>query len=217
MSFRYHALGGINDETLRQVYLNSLPTELQGELQRIIELSGRGLRDITLGEIHMFTHTALDELCATQRVWAKMIKEGRKYDRYCKLPPTYHLKCNSTEHCNCRANRQVAEEILSDADIESFFSEQEDVNQLTSFMVQDSDDSSTSSEQTGYTDPDSPSEVYQATSNGSSGTQVKIQILKIKYSKPVPVIAYFDTGAHSSMMNPNVLPQKPGKKRKMSF
>ncbi|KAK2641333.1 hypothetical protein Ddye_023096 [Dipteronia dyeriana] len=102
---RYHALGGINDETLRLVYLNSLPTELQGELQRLIELSGRSLRDISLGEIHMFTHTALDKLCATQRVFAKMIREGRKYDRYCKFPSTYHLKCNSTEHCNCRTNR----------------------------------------------------------------------------------------------------------------
>ncbi|KAK2664064.1 hypothetical protein Ddye_002638 [Dipteronia dyeriana] len=98
MSFRYHALGGINDETLRHVYLNSLPTELQGELQRLIELSGRSLRDISLGKIHMFTHTALDKLCATQKVFAKMIREGRKYDRYCKFPPTYHLKCNSMEH-----------------------------------------------------------------------------------------------------------------------
>ncbi|KAK2643003.1 hypothetical protein Ddye_024766 [Dipteronia dyeriana] len=80
MSFRYHALGGINDETLRQVYLNSLPTKLQGELQRLIGFSGRGIRDITLGEIHMFTHTALDKLCATQRVFAKMIREGPTED-----------------------------------------------------------------------------------------------------------------------------------------
>ncbi|KAK2638568.1 hypothetical protein Ddye_026363 [Dipteronia dyeriana] len=105
MSFRYHALGGINDETLRHVYLNSLPTKLQGELQRLIEFSGKSLRDITLGEIHMFTHTALDKLCATQRVFLKMIREGRRYDKHCKFPSTYHLKCNSNEHCNCKANR----------------------------------------------------------------------------------------------------------------
>ncbi|KAK2662010.1 hypothetical protein Ddye_000584 [Dipteronia dyeriana] len=82
MSFRYHALGGVNDETLRQVYLNSLPSELQGELQRLIEFSGKSLREITLGEIHMFTHTALEKLCATQRVFSKMIKEGKKYSRH---------------------------------------------------------------------------------------------------------------------------------------
>ncbi|KAK2653589.1 hypothetical protein Ddye_013445 [Dipteronia dyeriana] len=110
MSFRYHALGGINDETPRQVYLNSLPSELQGELQRLIELSGRNLRDITLGEIHMFTHTALEKLCATQRVFSKMIREGRKYDKHCKFPPKYHLKCSFNEHCNCKANRPYRKE-----------------------------------------------------------------------------------------------------------
>ncbi|KAK2654315.1 hypothetical protein Ddye_014171 [Dipteronia dyeriana] len=104
MSFRYHALGGVNDETLRQVYLNSLPSELQGELQRLIEFSGKSLREITLGEIHMFTHTALEKLCATQRIFSKMLKEGKKYSKHCKFPPDYHLKCKSGEHCNCRAN-----------------------------------------------------------------------------------------------------------------
>ncbi|KAK2634893.1 hypothetical protein Ddye_029685 [Dipteronia dyeriana] len=103
MSFRYHALDGINDESLRQVYLNSLPTELQGELQRLIELSSRTLRDISIEEIHMFTHTALDKLCVTQKVFTKMIKKGRKYDRYYKLPDSYHLKCKTTDHCNCES------------------------------------------------------------------------------------------------------------------
>ncbi|KAK2655054.1 hypothetical protein Ddye_008106 [Dipteronia dyeriana] len=165
MSFRYHELGGINDETLRQVYLNSLPTELQGELQRIIELSGKGLRDISLGEIG--------------------IQEGH-YVKQCSNKRAKSAKL-------IQQLRQVVDEIPSDADIESIFSEQEDVNRLTSFMIQDSDDSSTPSESTGYTDPDSPSEAYQATDNGSSGPQVQIQVLTAKYSKSVPVIAYFDT------------------------
>ncbi|KAK0604523.1 hypothetical protein LWI29_016500 [Acer saccharum] len=38
------------------------------------------------------------------------------------------------------------------------------------------------------------------------GPQANIQILESKYSKPINVIAYFDTGAHTSMMNPKVLP-----------
>ncbi|KAK2634646.1 hypothetical protein Ddye_029438 [Dipteronia dyeriana] len=80
MFFRYLSLGGINDESLRQ--------------------------DTTLGEIHMFTLTALDKLCATQRVFTKMIKEGRKYDKNYKLPDSYHLKCKSTDHCNCRPYRR---------------------------------------------------------------------------------------------------------------
>ncbi|KAK2645368.1 hypothetical protein Ddye_020563 [Dipteronia dyeriana] len=104
--YRYHALGGINDESLRQVYLNSLPTELQCELQRLVKLSNRTLRDISLGEIHMFTHTALDKLCTTQRVFAKMIQERKKYDKHCKLPDSFHLKCKNTDHCICSFSRR---------------------------------------------------------------------------------------------------------------
>ncbi|KAK2664163.1 hypothetical protein Ddye_002737 [Dipteronia dyeriana] len=103
MFFRYLALGGINDESLWQVYLNSLPVELQGELQRTLETSGRSLQDITLGEIHMFTLAALDKLGVIQRIFSKMLKEGKKYDIHCKLPDSYHLKCKSTEHCDCRS------------------------------------------------------------------------------------------------------------------
>ncbi|KAK2665064.1 hypothetical protein Ddye_003638 [Dipteronia dyeriana] len=154
MSFQYHALGRINDESLRQVYLNSLPTELYGELQRTIELSNRSLRDITLGEIHMFTLTSLDKLCATQRIFTKMIKEDRKYDK------------------------QIVDDIPSDADIESILSERDDVNLHTTFMV---------------------------------------QILVEKYSKPISAIAYFDTGTHSTMMNPRVLPPDAWREKDNEF
>eukprot|EP00257_Ricinus_communis_P017936 XP_015576507.1 uncharacterized protein LOC107261471 [Ricinus communis] len=37
---------------------------------------------------------------------------------------------------------------------------------------------------------------------------VPIQVLPSKYAKPVPVIAFFDTGAQRSMMNPEVLPSE---------
>ncbi|KAK2658234.1 hypothetical protein Ddye_004767 [Dipteronia dyeriana] len=87
---------------------------------------------------------------------------------------------------------------------------------LTSFMVLDSDDSS-SSEQSSLPDHDYPSEAYQATNKENSGPQIKIQILPTKYSKPIPVIAYFDTGAHSSMMNPSVLPAEAWKQENNQF
>ncbi|KAK2654930.1 hypothetical protein Ddye_007982 [Dipteronia dyeriana] len=84
-------------------------------------------------------------------------------------------------------------------------------------MVQDLDDSYTPSESTGYTNTDSPSEAYQVTSNESTSPQVQIQVLTTKYSNPVSVIAYFDTGAHSSMMNPKVLPAEAWKEEKNEF
>ncbi|KAK2634540.1 hypothetical protein Ddye_029332 [Dipteronia dyeriana] len=159
-----------------------------------------------------------------------MLKEGKKFDRYCKLPDSYHLKCKSMEHCNCRPNRrsrrqpkkeksfsnnknnkkykyyrkkarrswnksskcfacgkqghyvkqcpnkrtkssklihqlkQIVDEVPSDADIESIFSEQDDVNQHTTFMLQDSDNSSIYSDSSNYSEPNLHSEAYQVTS-----------------------------------------------------
>ncbi|KAK2663835.1 hypothetical protein Ddye_002409 [Dipteronia dyeriana] len=194
MSFRYHALARINDESLRQVYLNSLPTELQGELQRLIELSCRTLRDISLGEIHMFTHTALDKLCSTQRVLTKMIKESRKYDRYCKLPDSYHLKCRDTDHCNCRSSHHSR-----------------------GLPLRHSGESGSASDSSDYSGPDLLSEAYQAISDNNLGPQIQVHILVEKYSKHVHVIVYFDTGAHSTMMNPMVIPPEFWKEESNEF
>ncbi|KAK2645919.1 hypothetical protein Ddye_021114 [Dipteronia dyeriana] len=152
MSFRYHALGGINDESLRQGH-------------------------------------------------------------YAKQCPNKRTKSTKL----IQQLRQIADEVPSDADIESIFLEQEDVNQLTTFMSQDSDDSYSSSETSDYSGPDLPSEAYQATSNNNLGPQIQVQILAEKYSKPVPAIAHFDTGAHSIMMNPRVLPLEAWKDESNEF
>ena len=84
MSIRYHTLGGINDPSLKQVYVNSLPDELQDEIQRKIDLSNRPLTDTTLGELHMYALSSLDKLCAIQRFFSKMLKEGKNLVSQCK-------------------------------------------------------------------------------------------------------------------------------------
>ena len=105
MSGRFHILGGINDPSLKHVYLNSLPAELLDEIQRRIDASGRALQDITLGEIHMFTLGAHDKLCTTQTVFSKMIREGKKYESQCRQP-SHQIKCKSAEHCTCKPKKK---------------------------------------------------------------------------------------------------------------
>ncbi|KAK2640780.1 hypothetical protein Ddye_022543 [Dipteronia dyeriana] len=115
--------------------------------------------------------------------------------------------------------RQIVDDVLSDDDIKSIFSERDDVNPHTTFMIQESDDSGLSSESSDYSEPDLPSEAYQATSgsNLSLGPQVQVQILVEKYSRPISDIVYFDTGAHSTMINPRVLPPEVWKKKDNGF
>ncbi|KAL5816975.1 hypothetical protein ACOSQ3_025353 [Xanthoceras sorbifolium] len=48
MSHKYYILNDLNDETLRQVYINSLPDELQDEIHRHMASTRRDLRNTSL-------------------------------------------------------------------------------------------------------------------------------------------------------------------------
>ncbi|KAL5816838.1 hypothetical protein ACOSQ3_025216 [Xanthoceras sorbifolium] len=72
---RYYMLNGYNDESLRQVYINSLPEELQSELQRQITSTRKNLSDITMGEIH---YMAL-------KLFSKMLQNKKKFEKSVKL------------------------------------------------------------------------------------------------------------------------------------
>ncbi|KAK3204837.1 hypothetical protein Dsin_018883 [Dipteronia sinensis] len=74
----------------------------------------------------------------------------------------------------------------------------------TSFVLQYSDSSDEDS--TGYNSSPTYSSYQAVSTEFASGPQVPIQILLEKFSKPIDVIAYFDTGSHTTMMNPNILP-----------
>ncbi|KAL5745618.1 hypothetical protein ACOSP7_026764 [Xanthoceras sorbifolium] len=75
MAERFYMLNDYNDESLTQVYINSLPDELHADLQRQITATHRPLSNITLGEIHQMALAALERLCDTQKLITKMIKE----------------------------------------------------------------------------------------------------------------------------------------------
>ncbi|KAK2638389.1 hypothetical protein Ddye_026184 [Dipteronia dyeriana] len=89
----------------------------------------------------------------------------------------------------------------------------------TTVILQDSDNSRDSLEFFYYSESDLPSEAYQVTNRSdlSVGPQIQVQILVEKYPKPIPVIAYFDTGVHSTMMNPKVMPLDAWKKEDNEF
>ncbi|KAL5746032.1 hypothetical protein ACOSP7_027178 [Xanthoceras sorbifolium] len=77
MSHKYYMLNGLNDETLRQVYINSLPDELQAEIHRHMASTRRDLRNTSLGEIHQI------------KLFSNMLKDKAKFDK-ASLSPRLH-------------------------------------------------------------------------------------------------------------------------------
>ncbi|KAL5790469.1 hypothetical protein ACOSQ2_005357 [Xanthoceras sorbifolium] len=69
MSHKYYMLNGLNDETLRQVYINSLPDELQAEIHRHMASTRRDLRNTSLGKIHKI------------KLFSNMLKDKAKFDK----------------------------------------------------------------------------------------------------------------------------------------
>ncbi|KAL5804674.1 hypothetical protein ACOSQ3_031474 [Xanthoceras sorbifolium] len=86
MAERFYMLNGYNDESLTQVYINSLLDELHADLQRQITATCRPLSNITLGEIHQMALVALEKLCDTQKLISKMMQNKKKFDRVCQKP-----------------------------------------------------------------------------------------------------------------------------------
>ncbi|KAK0582373.1 hypothetical protein LWI29_024886 [Acer saccharum] len=119
MSQRYHTLGGINDHSLKQVYVNSLPDDLQDEIQRKIDTSGRSLNDTSLGELHMYALSSLDKLCATQRFFSKMLTVGKNLNLLFRLsanPPLAPAERKRRFISNASKTRKVAQKDSSSSE-----------------------------------------------------------------------------------------------------
>ncbi|KAK0574874.1 hypothetical protein LWI29_030333 [Acer saccharum] len=146
------------------------------------------------------------------KFFRKKAKRGwNKSQRYyiCGKLGHFAKKCPNKKAKSARLVQQlkdIADEVPSDAGIELIFSEQESVDHTTTFVLQED---LSDSEYSGSSDYSSIPESYQATQFiPHSSPQAPVRILPNKYSKPVDVIAYFDTGSHTTMMNPKVLPPK---------
>ncbi|KAG4980617.1 hypothetical protein JHK82_033859 [Glycine max] len=91
-------------------------------------------------------------------------------------------------------------------DIESLYSEQNELDDETEFSLNQTDSSDEES-------PASPIPIFSIQEEQSIRPAipppcVEIQVLAKKFEKPIKVIAFIDTGAQRRMMDPDILPQE---------
>ncbi|KAH9680166.1 hypothetical protein KPL71_026448 [Citrus sinensis] len=87
-------------------------------------------------------------------------------------------------------------------ELEFYFSEQDEPNDETVFALQNSSDS----------DSDQSQVIFHQQSLSLDTTvpipSIKLQILPLKFQRPIPAIGLIDTGAQRSMLNPHILPSE---------
>ncbi|XP_062089201.1 uncharacterized protein LOC133795762 [Humulus lupulus] len=98
---------------------------------------------------------------------------------------------------------------LSDDDVESVFSIEDEISPYTVCALRPFS----------HSDDNSAGDIFKmnAINSVQSIPMEKMQIIPTKYSKPIKVAAFFDTGASYTIMNPDILPPEFWKKKKQYF
>jgi len=273
MSKRFYHLNGLNDPSLKNTYVASLPVEIQPELNRMTIAIQKDFTSSTIGQIHQMTLEAVDKLCRQHKFFADIMNQKSKFDKACKKS-YLEIKCKKSCSGNCSRNcskkkkgkenleerkkrksfkffkkkkfrgrrndqrcfiynkkghfskncpqqkdkaiRLISTLNLSDSEeVESIYSEQSYADEETAFALVVSSEESFDSE-TGKFPVFSTQEMLPVNLSTPQPC-VDIQLLPSKYDKAIKVIAYLDTGAHKSMMDPDILPKEFWKKEVSYF
>ena len=102
MSPLFYMLNGIAEPNLKQVYITSLPDELQNELHRSIDAAKKELATINIGQIHQMTLAACDKLCEQEKFFKDFLTKKSGLKKACQRSHL-HIKCKE-KTCQCGPN-----------------------------------------------------------------------------------------------------------------
>jgi len=63
MNKRFYLLNGLNDPSLKNTYVASLPEEIKLELNKMVAAAQMDFSTMSMGQIHQFTLEVVDKLC----------------------------------------------------------------------------------------------------------------------------------------------------------
>ncbi|RDX90393.1 hypothetical protein CR513_27748, partial [Mucuna pruriens] len=107
MSQRFYMLNGLNDPSLKNTYVASLPTEIQPELNRMAMAAQKDFSAMTMGQIHQMTQEAIDKLCRQHQYFSDVMNQKRKFNKACKKS-YLEIKCKD-KTCSCSPKKKKRE------------------------------------------------------------------------------------------------------------
>ncbi|KAH9686196.1 hypothetical protein KPL70_014280 [Citrus sinensis] len=224
MSILFYKLNGFNEPSLKHVFIASLPSELQPDLQRKLTTTNLSIADISLGKIFQMAMLCLDKICEQKEFFKDLMANKKSFSEACKKPylkmeckdekkkkkPNRCFICKKCGHFarNCPHKSAKAVRLIQhlqhssllseNKDVESNFSEQLEQDDQTAFIIAKSLDSEDISVISTVQNVNHVSTIPRPS--------LKMSILPSKFHKLVPVIGFIDTGTDTSMIDPSVLP-----------
>nr|XP_025702627.1 uncharacterized protein LOC112803345 [Arachis hypogaea] len=106
MAAKYYPLGGNNNPPLKQVFIASLPDELQPELHRMMMALRKEVATTTIKEIYQLALAALDKLCEQQQMFKQLSKNSSKLKGACSKS-YLKIKCKEPSTCECKPKKKT--------------------------------------------------------------------------------------------------------------
>jgi len=106
MNKRFYLLNGLNDHSLKNTYVTSLPEEMQPELNKMVAAAQMDFSTMSMGQIHQFTLEVVDKLCRQHQYFSDIMNKKAKYSRACKKP-YLEIKCRE-KTCHCSPKKKKA-------------------------------------------------------------------------------------------------------------
>ncbi|KAM7497705.1 hypothetical protein LguiA_022119 [Lonicera macranthoides] len=106
MSQRYFLIGGIDDDNIRQIFLNSFPETLVTEVNKLLKLQKQTIRDVTIAQIYDYINDAVNSLCNQKKFFDDIEKAGKMLKESCNKD-NFQIKCKHTSSsCDCKTKKK---------------------------------------------------------------------------------------------------------------
>ncbi|GJZ51938.1 putative zinc finger, CCHC-type containing protein [Tanacetum coccineum] len=226
------------DVNLKQDFLNSLLESLRNEVYWALEARNVTIAQTTLGELYQLILNAFAKLCKKKKFLAEFEKTSKRLGIACD-DKYLQIKCKDKSSCDCHFARNYLDKKRSLAliqalnqvepvdvfDLESLYSLDDEPGDSVLCTIAYSDFSSDDDSDSDSLESDSDFGVYMINpiphvfpiQEDPPLPLVKIHLLTDAYAKPIPVIAFFDTGSNVSILNPNILPDHYWKPHHQNF
>ncbi|KAH9716813.1 hypothetical protein KPL71_021589 [Citrus sinensis] len=100
MSILFYKLNDFNEPSLKHVFIASLPTALQPDLQRQLTATNLNIADISLGKNFQTAMLCLDKICEHKEFFKDLMADKKPFSEACKKP-YLQIECKDEKKCFC--------------------------------------------------------------------------------------------------------------------